>query len=466
MLRRHGVRFRTALMLLDAALAAVLLVGLSILRFGADWSVYWRYIVPEPIALPVVLGLGWVAILASFGLYRPRARLSIRSEAVDVVRATGVLVAITLSLFFVFRLPDVSRLFLLGFFPALAASTLLDRVVLRLAFRRLRRAGRNTRFVLVVGAGPRAQAFAAQLEDHRELGLEVTGFLDDDAYDLPRGWRQLGRLDAIETILHDTVIDEVVICLPFSQWDKVDAISQIAEDEGKIVRVPMDVIGRAFSQGRMEDLDGTPGLLARVRSGSDDRPGPEARPGPRRLTRRDRPPQPGLRPGRDRDPPPRRRPRTLPPGPGRPPRSAVRGREVPDDDDRRRSPLRARSTSLSEVRGAAFKIDKRPADHARGRFLRRTSLDELPQFWNVLRGEMSLVGPRPALPREVEGYDLWHRRRLSMKPGITGLWQVTAAPTGDFDERAELDLAYIDRWSLWLDAKILLRTIPAAFEGR
>ena len=75
-------------------------------------------------------------------------------------------------------------------------------------------------------------------------------------------------------------------------------------------------------------------------------------------------------------------------------------------------------------------------------------------------------GPRPAPPREVEGYDLWHRRRLSMKPGITGLWQVTARRSDDFDDRAELDLSYIDRWSLWLDLKILARTLPAALEGR
>ena len=79
---------------------------------------------------------------------------------------------------------------------------------------------------------------------------------------------------------------------------------------------------------------------------------------------------------------------------------------------------------------------------------------------------MSLVGPRPAPPRKVDGYDFWHRRRLSMKPGITGLWQVSARMSEDFDNRANLDLDYIDRWSLWLDAQILIRTIPAAFEGR
>jgi lipopolysaccharide/colanic/teichoic acid biosynthesis glycosyltransferase len=82
-------------------------------------------------------------------------------------------------------------------------------------------------------------------------------------------------------------------------------------------------------------------------------------------------------------------------------------------------------------------------------------------LWNVLLGEMSIVGPRPAPPREVAGYDVWHRRRLAMKPGITGLWQVEARFDEEFDERATLDLAYIDRWSLWLDLRIIARTIPA-----
>ena len=95
--------------------------------------------------------------------------------------------------------------------------------------------------------------------------------------------------------------------------------------------------------------------------------------------------------------------------------------------------------------------------------MRNTSLDELPQLWNVLRGEMSLIGPRPAPPREVDGYDVWHRRRLSMKPGISGLWQVEARLDEHFDERATLDLNYIDQWSLALDFKILVRTIPAVF---
>jgi lipopolysaccharide/colanic/teichoic acid biosynthesis glycosyltransferase len=120
----------------------------------------------------------------------------------------------------------------------------------------------------------------------------------------------------------------------------------------------------------------------------------------------------------------------------------------------------------NELVGHAFKLDDDPRLTRTGRILRRTSLDELPQLWNVLVGQMSLVGPRPPLPTEVAGYDIWHRRRLSMKPGITGLWQVEARNDPEFDRWVALDLTYIDRWSLWLDLKIMLRTVPAMLAGR
>jgi lipopolysaccharide/colanic/teichoic acid biosynthesis glycosyltransferase len=122
-------------------------------------------------------------------------------------------------------------------------------------------------------------------------------------------------------------------------------------------------------------------------------------------------------------------------------------------------------SSKSDTRGAAFKMTDDPRITSWGRVLRKTSIDELPQLLNVLRGEMSLVGPRPAPHREVEGYDIWHRRRLSVKPGMTGLWQVEARRDDDFDRRAELDLLYIDHWSLWLDFKIIARTVPAMVSG-
>jgi len=121
---------------------------------------------------------------------------------------------------------------------------------------------------------------------------------------------------------------------------------------------------------------------------------------------------------------------------------------------------------LNEADGPAFKIATDPRVTPVGRWLRRYSLDELPQLWNVLRGDMSLVGPRPPLPREVENYQRWQRRRLSMRPGITCIWQVSRTRHTSFEKWMEYDLHYIDNWSLWLDLKIILRTIPAVLMGR
>ena len=113
-----------------------------------------------------------------------------------------------------------------------------------------------------------------------------------------------------------------------------------------------------------------------------------------------------------------------------------------------------------------YKLTADPRVTAIGRFLRKTSLDEFPQFWNVLRGEMSLVGPRPPVPYEFEVYDIWHRRRvLELKPGITGLWQVSGRNRMRFDEMVRLDLRYSQKWSLWLDLKILLATPWALISG-
>jgi len=115
---------------------------------------------------------------------------------------------------------------------------------------------------------------------------------------------------------------------------------------------------------------------------------------------------------------------------------------------------------------AVYKITEDPRVTRVGRFLRKTSLDELPQFLNVLRGEMSLVGPRPPIPYELEAYDVWHRRRLlEVKPGVTGLWQVNGRSRLRFDDMVRLDLKYAKAWSLGLDLKILLQTPRAVFTG-
>ncbi len=119
----------------------------------------------------------------------------------------------------------------------------------------------------------------------------------------------------------------------------------------------------------------------------------------------------------------------------------------------------------SDVDGPVFKMKSDPRVTPFGRIIRKISIDELPQLFNVLKGEMSLVGPRPPIPSEVRKYDRWQRRRLSMKPGITCLWQVMGRSKLDFDTWMKLDLHYIDHWSLWLDVKILLRTILVVITG-
>jgi exopolysaccharide biosynthesis polyprenyl glycosylphosphotransferase len=465
MLRRHAFGFRTLLMFADAGLAILLLAFLSIARFGDAWLATWRPVLAQPAAFAMGYAVVWVAVLWFHGLYRPRARWTIRSEGIAIGRAVIVLGLITGTVLFAFRLPDVSRIFLIALFPAQWALTLATRVALRIAFERLRARGYNLRYVLVVGASQRGQAFATKLESHRELGLRVRGFLDDDRVQLPAKWTHLGPISRVEQLLHEDVIDEVALCLPFTQWDEMNAIAHLCEEEGKIVRVPIDMLERAFASGRIEELDGTPvysmvsgpdriaafvvkrGLDAAVAAAALIVLSPLLLAIAVTIRRRDGAPvlfrqtRIGLH---------GRRFQVLKF------RTMVAGAEAMLDE----------LAGQSEVAGAAFKMTADPRVTSMGRFLRRTSLDELPQLWNVLKGEMSLVGPRPALPREVESYDLWHRRRLSMKPGITGLWQVSARSSASFDTWAQLDLSYIDRWSLWLDIKILARTLPAALEGR
>lgn len=465
MLRRHAFGFRTLLMLADGVLAVGLLIVLSIARFGSEWLTIWRPVVEQPALFALGYAAAWIGTLWFYGLYRPRARWSVRSEGVAIARAAVVLALVTGTVLFAFKLPDVSRLFLILLFPSQWVLTLGTRVLLRLAFERLRTRGYNVRHVLVIGSGPRAQGFATKLEGHRELGLRVIGFLDDTPQALAPRWDYLGSLDQIEQLLHHEIIDEVAICLPFSQWERTNAIAHLCEEEGKIVRVPIDLLEGVFASGRIEDLDGTPvyslvsgpdriaafvvkrafdvivaslalivaspfmmavAIWIRVRDG-----GPV-------LFRQERV---GLH-GRRFE---LLKFRTMVPG---------------------AESMLAGLVTRSEIDGAAFKMTNDPRVTRSGAFLRRRSLDELPQLWNVIRGQMSLVGPRPALPDEVEAYDLWHRRRLSMKPGITGLWQVSARRSASFDTWAQLDLSYIDRWSLWLDMKILARTVPAALEGR
>ncbi len=459
---------RLGLLAVDALSAFVLFIVLSIALFGADWVARWQAAGFDPVVIAGVYAAAWVGVLWLNDLYRLRSRWSIRSEIRDVLRADLLLAVASFSALFLFKLPDVSRRFLLFLFVIQGIVTLASRVSIRLTLRALRDRGYNTRYVLVVGTGPAARRFADRIERRRELGLRVIGHLDPEraaGVEMVGPRPVVGTLDEIEEILHSRVVDEVAICLSAERIGLVEPITRLCEEEGKIVRIPVDEIGLTLPGGRVEEFDGIPvlslvygpdraislagkrlldlvlgatalvlvspllgivALTVRVVDG-----GPV-------LFRQTRV---GLQ-GRPFD--------------------VVKFRSMQLDAEERLDELQ----ELNEIRGPAFKVTDDPRLTRTGRFLRATSIDELPQVWNVLRGQMSLVGPRPPLPREVEGYDLWHRRRLSMKPGITGLWQVQGRRDADFDRWVELDLAYIDRWSIWLDFKIMLRTIPAMFQGR
>ena len=468
MIRRHITLLRLALMAADALSGMALFASVASLRFGdRGWDQIWNAVGLHPVLVAFLYGLAWVAALWTQGLYSLRAFLSVRQELVDILRAMAILALGVLSALFILRLPDVSRLFLVLLFAAQPVLTLGSRLLLRLFFASIRARGLNARYMLIVGTGPEADAFADRVERHKELGLRVVGHLTAPEEGPPSVRRTiLGGIDKIEEILHGGVVDEVAICLPVQAWHLVEPIGRICEEEGKVVRVPLDLTGFAFPGGRVEEFEGEP--ILSLLYGPDRVLGMAAKrlmdvvlsaialialspvmlivaltilmaEGTPVLFRQVRV---GLH--------------------GRP-FTVLKFRTMVSNAEQLYSQLEA----MSDTRGPAFKMANDPRVTRLGRFLRRTSLDELPQLWNVLRGEMSIVGPRPAPPREVGGYSIWHRRRLSMKPGITGLWQVIGRqPDEDFDHRASLDLDYIDRWSLWLDLKIIMRTIPAMLQGR
>lgn len=463
MIRRHGVALLASLVAADILSALAVFAVVAALRFDFGFGRgIWSTVLIEPWQFAVLYAIGWAVVLWIRGLYRLRARWSWRREAADIVVSATLMALGTLAVLFFARLDDVSRVFLGLLFPSQALATIALRGMLRSWFESIRRRGANARFVLVVGAGPGAQEFADRIESQRELGLRVIGHLREAEAE-PGGVRRevLGALEDLETVLHKRVVDEVAICLPMSSWSLIEPISYLCQEEGRIVRLPLDGVGPTLAQGRFEEFQGRP-VLSFVR-------------GPDRAvalaTKRVldilvsligllalSPLLVGVAAWiRLRD--------------GRPiffrqVRIGVHGR--PFTMVKFRTMVRDAEARLPEVEqlnyvtGVSFKVRDDPRVTSTGRFLRRSGIDELPQLWNVLRGEMSIVGPRPQQPPEIDRYDPWHRRRLSMKPGITGLWQVRARNSeSDFDRWVEIDLEYIDSWSLWLDLTIMLRTIPA-----
>jgi exopolysaccharide biosynthesis polyprenyl glycosylphosphotransferase len=470
----------------DLAWVAVAFLGAFWLRDGVLPSIGWfeGRLYPLKDYLPLLaLALGvWGTFLLFSDQYRSHRTVPLLQEAWDLLRANaGAAISFVLILYAA-RLDEqllghdrVSRLWI-GLFPVLAFILLLAfRLGLRLTSRYVRAKGFNYRTVLIVGSGPAARDIAQSIDAHRYWGFRIVGFVTagEDGDDL-RGTRSglgelphpvLGSLADLSRVLEESIVDDVIFALGRRAFERVEDLVLSLQEQGIRVRFALDLFPHAKAKVDLEDLDGTPLLTF---STTPNRP-------IQLLAKRFidvalsglllliAAPVVGLVAVLIR----------ITTGGSiifRQTRCGLNGRSftlykfrtmVEDAEERRRELLH-----LNEMKGPVFKLRFDPRVTRVGRFLRKFSLDEIPQFWNVLRGDMSLVGPRPPIPDEVAQYQRWQRRRLAMKPGLTCLWQISGRNHVDFDQWMRLDLEYIDNWSPGLDLKILLKTIPVVLSGK
>ena len=414
--------------------------------------------------------IAWRLIFTAFGLYETR-RLSARArEVLDALKATTVAAGMLFLGAVALRIRMVTPVLIGCFWAASSAGVMSSRLLGRYVLRRVRRQGSNLRQMLVVGTNPRAVGFARRIEAHPELCYRLAGFVDDAWVGrgefAPNGHRLVANLAGFPAYLRVQVVDEVVIALPLeSAYRQARRIARACEEQGIVVRLLADFFNLRQARSQASEFEGDAVLT--LSNGLPDTwqlllkrafdivlsalvlvcvapicalaavaikltsPGPvffiQDRVGMNKRTFR-----------------------------------IFKFRSMVADAERRQRELEPRN----EATGAVFKIRNDPRITPVGRFLRNTSIDELPQLLNVLKGDMSLVGPRPLPVRDYNGFNQdWQRRRFSVRPGITCLWQVSGRSSCPFEKWMELDMHYIDHWSLGLDVKILAKTIPAVVRG-
>lgn len=415
----------------------------------------------------------WPLVFYALGLYGRRGR-SLHTETSGLVPGVGVAGLVLTAVIFSAKLTYISR-------PVILLFLVLD-VLFVAGGRRLVRGlllgGDSRRALLVAGGFDEVQRAAAAIDAHRDWGLEVVGLLTDGRWhedrdgspSRPRSSHPvLGEYRDIPRVAQETHAAEVIIAPSIDHIDELRRIGDVIsalEAQGTVVRLAVNFLPRSIARLSFDELSTDLPLLT-----FSTTPGNEVRLAVRRvldvvlaasllvllsplllaiaLAIRVASPGPVL---------------------FRQTRCGLHGRRftflkfrtMRPDADR----LKALLQKFNEMDGPAFKMTNDPRVFPLGRLLRRTSLDELPQLWNILQGHMSFIGPRPSVVEEVEQYELWQRRRLSMKPGLTCLWQVSGRSELTFDEWMRLDLEYIDNWSLWLDVKIALLTVPAVLLRR
>jgi exopolysaccharide biosynthesis polyprenyl glycosylphosphotransferase len=412
----------------------------------------------------------WYLIFSWHGLYRSRRIGQIKAEWWEVTKSVtfGTLLLSTIAFFA--QISAVNRTFLAAFFITSLTATLFMRTALRYILVGARRKGRNLRNIIIVGCGERGTLLGREIRNRPDLGYLILGYVDDIlAPSNPLNGQPeklLGSLNNVENILESAEVDEVFVALPLVfHSETIAKIITACEILGLVVRIPADVVQLRLAKADVDYLDetailtlqtGTPASLdLALKRGIDVACSAVAlgllapvfaiiaaaikldSNGPVFFLQE--------RVGRSR--------RKFP---------LFKFRTMVSDAEVRLKDLEP----CNEVNGAAFKMKNDPRITRVGGLLRKFSLDELPQFINVLKGDMSLVGPRPLPVRDVERFEArWQKRRFSIKPGITCLWQANGRHQISFEHWMELDLQYIDHWSLKLDFEIMLKTIPVVLRG-
>jgi exopolysaccharide biosynthesis polyprenyl glycosylphosphotransferase len=402
------------------------------------------------------------------GAWSLRRGTSWLDEVYNVINGTTTGMAIVLVLIFGIRPLAFSRLLFLYVSVLTVLFLSLSRLARRSVESRLRRRGIGVDRTLIVGAGEIGRAVMRTLVARPDLGYQVVGFLEPDPTkggDAIGRFRRLGNLDKLDETLTEHAVSEVIITLPSTHNRKIQQITRTCRRAGVRARIVPDFFHLSLNQVNMDNLAGIPLLGMRERS---------LERGPRLIKRAIDiigsiaalllfSPVMGLVAlaiRLDSSGPILFRQERL--GEKGRPFSVFKFRSMRVGAETEQQSL----AELNEADGPLFKIKDDPRLTRIGRFIRKASLDELPQLINVLRGEMSMVGPRPPLASEVTEYESWQRKRLEVKPGMTGLWQVSGRSDLTFDEMCLLDIYYIENWSLWLDMRMILRTIPLFFLGK
>jgi exopolysaccharide biosynthesis polyprenyl glycosylphosphotransferase len=467
MLREHGKRLVYVWKVADMAIFLALFVGLLLHPWfwqpaGLDEGAGLRRIV----ILALATAIAWPIILSHFGVYESLRRESLWGLLARLAGASGLGALILATTAFVLGAP-VAPAFPLAF----AAATFIAQSSLRIpAFhilRILRRSGRNYRNVVIVGAGPRARGVQETVDSHPEWGLRIISFLDEPSGDFTPSVpiEKIQKIIDLPQILRDSTVDEVLVACPRQMLPSLVPVVRECSLIGVPVTLLTDIFDselpapRAGKFASFGTLSFAPvhhdPIQLTIKRGIDivgagvglllSAPAIAAAALAIKLTSRGPVFFWHIRCGLNGH-------RFMMP----------KLRTMHEDAEARKADL----MHLNEMDGPVFKITDDPRVTPVGRVLRKLSIDELPQFWSVLRGDMSLVGPRPPTPDEVVQYCGSHRRRLSMRPGLTCLWQVSGRNEIAFQEWMNLDLEYIDTWSLGKDLGILLRTIPTVLLAR